>query len=245
MGTDTIADVGIRDRARTLRQRWPEQRRLQVAATLAILAIFVATVIASSRLLRYAFDDLDIFAYIGLFIACWVGAGGALVPVPGVRPISWLMVIQQAAALNPWTVAVVAATAMALGQSSYFLATRAAIARHEKSVASGDEADSAVEEDPTVEDETTEPEEPSGRAAVVIRMKHRVDDRVHRHATSTAFLTTMLPSPLTTIATTASASAGTRYPRWLAPAFLGYLLFATVLAVVGQGLLTMIRGIRL
>jgi hypothetical protein len=220
---------------------------MQVAATVAILAIFVATVIASSRLLRYAFDDLDIFAYIGLFIACWVGAGGALVPVPGVRPISWLMVIQQAAALNPWTVAVVAATAMALGQSSYFLATRAAIARHEKSVASGDEADPTVEAD-AVEEETTEPEEPaepSRRAAAVIRMKHRVDDRVQRHATSTAFLTTMLPSPLTTIATTASASAGTRYPRWLAPAFLGYLLFATILAVVGQSLLTMIRGMRL
>lgn len=236
MGTDTIADVGIKDRARTLRQRWPEKRRFQVAATLAILAIFVATFIASSRLLRFAFDDLDIFAYIGLFIACWVGAGGALVPVPGVRPVSWLMVIQQAAALNPWTVALVAAAAMALGQSSYFLATRAAIARHQKSVASADPAE------PTADVEASEPAEPTGRSAAVIRMKHRVEGRVQRHAFSTAFLTTALPSPLTTIATTASASAGTRYPSWLAPAFTGYLLFATILAVVGQGLLAMVRG---
>ncbi len=96
---------------------------------LAILAIFIATLIASSRLLRLVFEDIDVLAYLGLFIACWIGAGGALVPVPGVRPISWFMVVQQSAALSPVIVATLAATAMVLGQTSYFMATRAAMRR--------------------------------------------------------------------------------------------------------------------
>ena len=85
---------------------------------LALVAIVLATFVASSRLLRFFFDGADVLAYLGLFVACWVGAGGALVPVPGVRPLSWLMVIQQAAALSVFLVIPIAALAMTLGQST-------------------------------------------------------------------------------------------------------------------------------
>ncbi len=74
-------------------------------------------------------------------------------------------------------------------------------------------------------------------------MKDGVQGRVRRHATSTAFLVSALPSPMTTIATTTSASAGTAYPRWVVPAFCGYLVFTTILAIIGQGLLLGIRGL--
>ena len=80
-------------------------------------------------MLRLVFGDLDLLAYAGLFIACWVGAGGAIVPIPGVRLVSWLMIVQQGAALDPIVTALVAASAMVLGQTSYFLAARAAANR--------------------------------------------------------------------------------------------------------------------
>jgi len=221
-----------RERARALAQRWPEDRRRQVAAVIAIVAIFVATVIASSRMLRLVFNELDIFAYAGLFLACWIGAGGALVPIPGVRPISWLMVVQQGAALDPVVVALIAAVAMVLGQSSYFGATRAAIARHAKAVADGvDPAEVAIDMPPAQPDGVT-----ARSRAMASRMKGRVEDRVRRHASTTALLVAMLPSPLTTVATTASASAGTAYPKWVIPTFVGYLVFTSILAGVGRAL---------
>jgi hypothetical protein len=233
----TIGGMTFHDRLRSLADRWPETRRRQAATVLAILAIFVATLIASSRLLRIVFGDIDVLAYIGLFVACWVGAGGALVPIPGVRPVSWFMVIQQGAALDPLLVAAIAAIAMVLGQTSYFAATRAAIARHAKAVAAGAELDDSVAA-PARPDEAA-----TGARAVAGEMKDRVEQRVRRHATSTAFLVALLPSPLTTIATTTAASAGTSYPQWVVPTLCGYLVFASILAGVGQALVLALRGI--
>ena len=118
-------DNAAHDLWRRLAARWPTSRRRQVVTIVALMAIILATFLASSRLLRFVFQGLDILAYVALFVACWIGAGGGLVPIPGVRVVSWLMIIQQGAALDPVIVAVVAAFAMVLGQTSYFLATRA------------------------------------------------------------------------------------------------------------------------
>ena len=60
--------------------------------------------------------------YLGLAAACWVGAGGVLVPVPGVRPLSWVMVVHQSVALDPLVVTGLSALAMAFGQTSLFIA---------------------------------------------------------------------------------------------------------------------------
>jgi hypothetical protein len=235
-------------RVARIRRLWPASRRRRIAAGIAIVAIFVATLIASSRLLRLAFDDLNVLAYLGLFAACWVGAGGALVPVPGVRPISWLMVIQQGAALDPVVVAGAAAIAMAAGQSSYFLAARAAMRRHERSAGTA----GSGQPDP-VTPEVADPPVALGAAVddgvgeetkgVLARTRERVQRRVVAHATGTAFLVSMIPSPLTTLATTASAAAGTPYAGWIAPTLGGYLTFCAILAVVGQGLLLAIRSV--
>ena len=214
-----------------------------MAVVVALVAIVVATFIASSRLLRILFTDLDVVAYLGLFAACWIGAGGALVPVPGVRALSWIMVVQQGAALDPVIVALVAAFAMVVGQTSYFFAARAA--SHHAADAAPDIEEEEEEEvdglsepvdalplpDPPVREEAL-----SRRARAVAAVKERVRRQVSEHGTLTVFLVTALPTPLTTLTTTAAAASGLSYPRFVASALCGYLVLCSVLVLFGQGL---------
>jgi hypothetical protein len=230
------------------RFRWPASRRRQVATVLAIVAIFVATLVASSRLLRLIFEDLDVLAYLGLFVACWVGAGGALVPVPGVRPVSWLMIMQQGAALDPITVALVAGTAMALGQSSYFLATRRALrarAARREGRATPEAEERAVGPPAEAADPAADPaaDEAPPEAGRLNRLRESVAGQARRHETLMPFLVALVPSPMTTVSTTASASLGTGYHRWVVPTLAGYLAFSALLAGVGRGVLTAMRGL--
>jgi hypothetical protein len=226
---------------------WPASRRRRAATVVALVAIVVATAIASSRLLRLVFPDLDLVAYAGLFVASWVGAGGALVPIPGVRGVSWFMVVHQGAALDPVTVSLTAATAMVLGQSSYFLAARTAtraIVPDAGPVPGGDTPAADPDEPAPVAPVPPPPVEArSRRARAVHGARLRIERQVRVHPMLTAFAVTALPSPLTTLATVASASLGTRYPRWAAAAFAGYLLFCSILALVGQGIVAAVRSI--
>jgi len=233
--------------------RWPTSRRRRIATAIALVAILVATIIASSRLLRLLYQELDVLAYAGLFVACWVGAGGALVPIPGVRPISWLMIVQQGAALDPVLVALVAATAMALGQTSYFLAARAARRRAVgQAVAPPDLAiDPALPSDtpdqpPGAADAADEPpgvsQESTGRRAQRMdAARRRVTRQVWTHGTATVFVVCALPTPLTTLTTTAAAAAGMGYARYIPAALGGYLVLSTVLVLFGQRLVAIVR----
>ncbi|MFN8623586.1 MAG: hypothetical protein U0869_22835 [Chloroflexota bacterium] len=214
------------------------------------MAILVATIIASSRLLRLLFQELDILAYAGLFIACWIGAGGALVPIPGVRPVSWFMIVQQGAALDPLVVALIAASAMALGQTSYFLVARAARRRHLAGAAAPDTPDAAAA-GPTplgLDDDEDDPPEPpppptSRRAKALARAQARVTRQVREHGMATVFAVCALPTPLTTLTTTAAAGSGMGYARYLPAAFAGFLVLCSVLVLFGQGLVLAVRAI--
>jgi membrane protein DedA with SNARE-associated domain len=210
-----------------------------VALVVAAVAIVVATVIASSKLLLFIFDELDLVAYLGLFLACWIGAGGAIVPVPGVRAISWVMIVQQGAALDPLVVPLVAAAAMVLGQSSYFFATRAASRR----MAADGEADDVDAESADAQPDSDAAEvEESRRAQYIAAAKRRVEGQIHEHGMRTVYLTSALPSPVTTLATTAAAGAGMTYLKFLIASFAGFLTLSTVLVLVGQGLLAALRS---
>ena len=206
-----------------------------MATVVAIVAIVVATIIASSRVLRLLFQELDLLAYVGLFVSCWIGAGGALVPIPGVRPISWLMIIHQSAALDPVIVALVGALAMTLGQTSYFLATRAAANRTRAPRASTSAEPPAGPIDPPGDELDARP--PSRRARAMTGARERVGRQVGEHGIATVFAVCALPSPLTTLTTTIAAASGMGYARYLPAAFGGYLVWCSVLALFGQGLL--------
>ena len=116
---------GAMERAHTwVLDRWPTTLRRRIAVIAVLVAVGFVVVSTIARLVGAAVDA-GILAYIGLMVVCWVGAGGALVPVPGVRPLSWVMIVHQSTVLVVPIVALLAALAMVLGQSSYFLTTRA------------------------------------------------------------------------------------------------------------------------
>ena len=209
-----------------------------MAYVVALVAIVCATSVASARLLRLIFDDLDLIAYVGLFIACWIGAGGALVPVPGVRPMSWLMIVQQGGTLDLVVVVAVAASAMVIGQSSYFLTARTAKRRRDAGGATAGNAapDSTDAEGEAPADGGTDGEA-SADAGYRARAAARIQRLVREHGVATILLVTALPSPFTTLATTAAAAQEMSYPRFLLAGTSGYLVLCTTLALVGEGLL--------
>jgi len=211
---------------------WPKSTRKRVAAILATIAIVAAAFVASQSLLAVLRSpQLEILGYVSLFVACWVGAGGALVPIPGVRAISWIMIVQQGAALDPLIVMFVAASAMVLGQTSYFLATRAAAARVEHSVHADDAELEAVEVDAN--------EPPSRRqrlAGLMGRARDAIERQIGRHGIVTVFTVCALPTPLTTLTTTAAAGSGMGYTRWVTAASAGFLVLSGVLAFAGDQL---------
>lgn len=215
--------------------RWPTSTRRRVATVFAIAAIFVATLIASSRLLRFVFQDLDIIAYVGLFVACWIGAGGMIVPIPGVRLVSWLMIVQQGAALDPVIVALIAAFAMLLGQTSYYFASRAAANRVGKHA---EYADANAGAEPGADDE-----ELTRRARYIQNAERRVNRQIRQHGILTVFLVCALPTPVTTITTTAAATIGMRYPRFALAALAGFLVLSSLLVMVGVGLFAGVRSL--
>ncbi len=245
MDQDTTTPNRVADTSLTrILARWPTSRRRRIATVLALGAILVATIIASSRILRLLHQELDVLAYAGLFAACWIGAGGALVPVPGVRPISWFMIVQQGAALDPVVVALVAAIAMMLGQTSYFVAARAARHRAVGHLATAPVATLDVDA-PGLPDPSGSLDPPDGPPSSSVshrssrrmeRARRRVALQVNTHGVATVAAVCAMPTPLTTLTTTAAAAAGMGFARYLPAAFGGFLVLSTVLVLFGQGL---------
>lgn len=116
------------------------ESRVVLSLVIVVLAVAVAVVLSSSKILRFIIDGLDIVAVAGLFLVNWLGNGGVLVPIPGARFIGLLLIFQQAVILPSWEVFAAAGAGMALGLLSYYLAG----ARTAQSYADGD-ADGAVE----------------------------------------------------------------------------------------------------
>ena len=211
-----------------------------MAVVLVILAILAALFVSSANILeRLRNPELNLLGYLSLFVACWVGAGGALVPIPGVRALSWLMIIQQGAGLDPLLVAVIAASAMVLGQSTYFFATRAAQNRRHHASA----ADAASTVDPAAsepqDDLATETDTNTHRLRTPAFMR-RAADRIQRQIQTRGFITVFvvcaLPTPLTTLTTTAAAGTGMGYARYLVAAIAGFMTLSTTLAFLGDNL---------
>ena len=156
--------------------------------------------------------DLGLFAYLGLMLVCWIGAGGALVPVPGVRPLSWIMIVQQASSLDPVLVSVLAAVAMALGQTSLFIATRAGQhhlahkhAHHDLTIGVG-ATDAAVLQATDHPPRPAPPPRPWDpivvrSRALLMRGRASVSRRMVTHPRRIIFVLSVIPTPLTTFAT--------------------------------------------
>ncbi len=197
---------------------------------LAAIAIVVATVIASSRWLSIDLSDLNFFAYAGLAVACWIGAGGALVPVPGVRPISWIMIVQQGATLDPIVVALLASASMALGQTSIFVAAHASAYHHSFRHRDG---------------HSSRPHKHSFRshrgARRIAGWAEEAEGIVKRlmggHPGLTVFMVSLIPNPLTTFASMTAGATGVGFRRFLGASVSAFLIFSSLLVLLGGGLL--------
>jgi membrane protein DedA with SNARE-associated domain len=192
---------------------WPTSRRRQVGAVIALVAVVVGTVLAASHLLRFVVQSLDAVAYLGLFAVNWIGAGGLLVPIPGTRIAGWLMIIQQGGSLEPLFAGVVGGLAMTIGQTSVYVAARTGASRasrhHEAAAASG-----------------------SRRA----RAEQRVNELIREHGSATILGLSLLPNPLTTLATVSAGAMGMGFRRFLIATFAGRMTLALVLAYLGNAI---------
>ena len=196
---------------------WLDQRfSARTRHRLGIIVGFGAAILGTLVVLVAEPLGLDIAwaGWIGLFLANWIGNGGILVPIPGLRFVGWTMAVHQGADGPTIIVGLVAGLAMALGQTSFYLTAAAGSDR-----LSGSGKDR------------------SGRAADVLRRaKARVEDFVERHGFPTIFTLSVLPNPLTTFATITAGTMGMGFRTFLVANFAGHLILGLILALFGRWL---------
>ncbi len=208
----------------------PAAGRLRVAAIAGLVIAGLTIGLAGLRLLLRIADGLDILAYLGLFVTNWIANGGLLVPVPGLRFIGWVMIVQQGAALDPTTAGVVGGLAMALGQVSLYVAAdaaaqRSATARHAAARSRGSSR--------------------LGRAISgdrARRARDKLDGLLRHHGFATILGLSMVPNPLTSLGVGMAGAMGMGFRRFLAATLIGRLILGLALAWVGQGLLDLATG---
>jgi membrane protein DedA with SNARE-associated domain len=236
---------------------WPETGRRRFAVVVTLVALVLGT-IAAFHPAAALVTALDPLAYTGLVVVCWIGAGGALVPIPGVRYVSWFMVAHQGAYMDPLVVAPLAAAAMALGQTSYYAAARvgadrvkARLGRREGHRTSGGGADGAAPPGVAVPDEAASSgaaTPPHGHRSILDRAptpirramttaKDAITRLLDVHPRRAIFLVSVFPTPLTTFAAASAGALGVRFTPFFVAAFAGFLVLASVLAILGQGIL--------
>lgn len=222
-------------------ERWPRRTRSRIAIIAVLIAVAAVGISTAARLVGAAVDA-GMLAYLGLMVVCWVGAGGALVPVPGVRPLSWVMIVHQSTVLAPPVVAVVAALAMALGQSSYFVATRIEARRHQRHHGHGTHGLHAGATAATQANEgvggSRQPNKVVARSrAMLAGGQAAVERRMASHPKRILFLLCVVPNPLTTFATVTAASTSVPFASFFVASLAGFTVLTVALAVAGQAIL--------
>jgi membrane protein DedA with SNARE-associated domain len=175
----------------------------------------VGTLIAL-HLARSLEPGISLGAWAGLFLANWIGNGGLLVPIPGLRLVGWTMIVHQGAGDATILVGLVGGLAMGLGQISFYLSAAAASGHHSES------------------------EKPShlGRVAVALRRAQaRTAQFVELHGISTIFTLSLFPNPLTTFASITAGATGMGFSRFLPADFAGHVILGLILALFGRWML--------
>jgi membrane protein DedA with SNARE-associated domain len=226
---------------------WPTSVRWQLAIIVVGVVFALAAVPLLARVAGIVIN-LGLLPYLALMILCWLGEGGALVPIPGVRLLSWVTIVQQGANLDPILVALLAAAAMAAGQTSYFAAARygdrfasGRIQRFAHLRVPGTSADAAD----TAEQVDAVPPVEAGRSRRLMRGGRERLERAGRavasgmrsHPYRTVFFASIIPNPITTLATLTAAMSGVPFVRYFLPLTAGFLIFCSVLAASGRGIL--------
>jgi hypothetical protein len=210
-------------------------RRRTIAIGILLVAIFAATAIASARILLAIAHELDLVAYLGLFLVNWLGNGGGLVPIPGARYIGLLMIFQQAVVLPAVEVWLVGGTAMALGLLSYYVAgarSAAFYARGERARAIEAIADVSPQEPPAGGTRRRVSERFSRSWA---QAREHAQPIIERHGLAGMLALCFVPWPLAAGAAFMGGAMGFGFARFLLASFVAKLLLSAL--VVSAGLL--------
>jgi membrane protein DedA with SNARE-associated domain len=198
--------------------------RDRVALLVAIVGIAAASIFLGARLLRILLGLTDLGAYLGLFIVNWVANGGLLVPIPGLRIVGWLLIISQGAALDPAIAGFVGGIAMALGQTSFYVAGDAGRRR-----SSGhDTAASGPPRHARLARLSSGPR--------VVRTKERITQLIRVHGFATISVLSLVPTPLTTFGCATAGAMGMGFRRFVLASLLGRIALGLILAYLGSGL---------
>ena len=224
-----------------LTRRLPNDRRQAPAIVIVLLALLVATTLAGARVLLEVAQELDLVAYLGLFLVNWLGNGGGLVPIPGARAIGLLMIFQQAVLLSPVEVWATGGVAMALGLLSYYVAG----ARSAAIYARGDR-EGAME---------------AAREAVpsaAVSTRRKIADRfsrswaearqhaqpvIERHGLIGMFALCLIPWPLSTAAAFLGGGMGFGFARFLLASFAAKLALSAIVVAAGILFSGLARGL--
>lgn len=196
----------------------------RLALLMALMGVAAATIFLSAQLLRLLLDITDLGSYVGLFVVNWVANGGLLVPIPGLRVVGWLLIISQGAALDPAIAGIVGGIAMALGQTSYYIAGDAGRQR--------------------ASTHATDVPGPSrharlARMSASPRLQHakgRITELIGQHGFATITLLSLIPSPLTAFACGTAGAMGMGFRRFVLASLLGRIALGLLLAYLGSSL---------
>jgi membrane protein DedA with SNARE-associated domain len=219
----TTQPIDPHDRAPTFlldAHRWLDGRvspkhRHRLGQVIGFGAAIIGTLLAIAEV-RSIGIGVGLGAWIGLFLANWIGNGGLLVPIPGLRLVGWTMVVTQAATNEPAIlVGLVGGAAMAMGQASFYLAS-----------ASGSSHLAASQRTPR-----------SGPLARLMRRAQALTaEFVKQHGFPTVLVLSLLPNPLTTFASITAGKIGMGFRHFLLADTIGHVSLGLILALFGQAL---------
>jgi membrane protein DedA with SNARE-associated domain len=198
--------------------------RNRLALLMALVGVAAATIFLSAQLLRLLLDITDLGSYTGLFIVNWVANGGLLVPIPGLRIVGWVLIISQGSALDPAVAGVVGGIAMALGQTSYYVAADAS--RHR-----------STEHSPRAPGPPRHPRLARlSSSPRMLRARERITHLIGVHGFATIAVLSLIPSPLTAFACGTAGAMGMGFRRFVLASLLGRIALGLVLAYLGDSL---------
>ncbi|MFN8518023.1 MAG: VTT domain-containing protein [Chloroflexota bacterium] len=222
----------LRDLDARLDALLPTSGRVRLAALVGLAAAVVAVAISASRLLLLLFDTLDVLAYAGLFVTNWVANGGLLVPVPGLRIVGWLMIVQQGGALDPLVAGVVGGVAMALGQTSLYVVAASAREGVAHRAAERPPAPAADRRTSRLRAIT------SGERAQAARA--RLERLLDQHGFATIVGVSLVPTPLTTVAAGMAGATGFGFRRFVLASLVGKVALGLLLAFLGDSIVALV-----
>jgi membrane protein YqaA with SNARE-associated domain len=198
--------------------RTEERKWVRYVAAAAVVLFVVALSVATIANIRNADPDDStsrILSYVGLAIVSFTCCS---VPIPGVAPILYSVVIYCGYALNPFVVAVVAGLAMALGEGVSYMLGALGLRIVEKR--SDDHESSAAEEKGTI-------------ARLLSWGSQHVDEWMDKRGFLTLLVLAAVPNPIVALANITAGATGMPFMKFYTAVAIGKTIRSLVLAGIG------------